>query len=594
MKKEIIFLLALTTFFYSCKVLQDLQTKVESPDDIPTKYEIPTYKEGNTTFNYWKHSPLHVKDFQSVEFQFDISDNKMVKKVELYIYEYELYRDAQGLPSKRMRENGIWGLEKTWEFPTPRIDVDNFFKYEKGFPPNSNVEYMFRVYNTADEMTERFAMFDAGTSPWNQDKILLYAASRKPLSKTINICFFADTDYKQDWNLFLSDAEQLIFDGYHANNMVGSQKDLWSFYYTQQEADGYDMLIDPANEASYPPFMKNTLISGIDAFGLLHNDNYVDRTYFRSSFNFLSSNVFTSEAYNWGTAVHETAHAIFRLSDEYNGCVCFESERGANMFESAEACEEFNQKNNFSKPECNIIEGYDNQKWYSPERRVLFKTEEECFQYNRENNLPIKSCQTFIDQEGTWFRSVHGVCIMQDDGDRRVNNFQRTCQVIINDYYEILEAEPIAAATLPTTTLFNNMFGYEPVVVLEMEQKKLTDLNLKVKDIIYGVPTKNILRHGAMDLEFKGQSGEMVHHLCINRPTEVAFHGASGKNSKEVMRKGSCILLIPFNKDLAQVTIKTRVRSDDRLAIRGTKPELKFEFDLFEKIKKEYHELLNK
>ena len=594
MKKKIIFLLTLTTFFFSCKILQDLQTKVDPPDDIPTTFEEEVYEKGNAKFNYWKHSPMHVKDLQPVEFQFEVADDKMITKVELYIYEYELYKDAQGLPSKRMREDGVWGLEKTWELDLSRIDVKDTYMYNKGFPASSNVEYMFRVYNTDNEMTERFAMFDAGTSPWDQDKILLYAASRKPLSKTINLCFFADIDYKQNWDGFLEETERLIYEGYHENNMVCKRKDLWSFYYTKQEADGYNMLIEPENEASYPPFMTNTLITGIDAFGLLHNDDYIDRTYFRSSFNFLSSNVFTTESHNWGTAVHETAHAIFRLSDEYNGCVCFESERGANMFETAAACAAFNQANNFSEPECNIIEGYDNQKWYSPERRVLFKTEEECWEYNRKNDLPIKSCQTFVDREGTWFRSVYGVCIMQDDGDRRVNDFQRTCQVIINDYYDKLEIDAVATEMSMAETTLTNMFGYEPVVVLELEQSNLTKMNLKVKDIIYGVPTKNILKHGAMDLEFKGKSGKLVHHLCINRPTEVAFHGANGHNSKEIMRDGSCILLVPFTKELAQATIKSRINPSDGLAIRSAKSEIKFEFDIFEKIKKEYFELLKK
>ena len=591
MKKKIIFLLALSTFFFSCKILQDLQTKVDPPDDIPTITEESIYKKGNAKFNYWRHSPMHVKNFQPVEFEFDISDNKMVKKVELYIYEYELFKDEQGLPSKRMREGGVWGLVQTWEWKFPRIDVDQDFAYNKGFPPESNVEYMFRVYNVEDEMTERFAMFDAGTSPWDQDKILLYAASRQPLSKTINVCFFADIDYKQNWDGFIEETERLIYEGYHANNMINERKELWGFYYTKQEADGYNMLFEPENEASYPPFMKNTLITGIDAFGLLHNSEYIDRTYFRSSFNFLSSNMFTSESHNWGTAVHETAHAVFRLSDEYNGCVCFEAERGANMFESATACEEFNRENNFSNPECNIIAGHDNQAWFSPERRVIFKTEEECWEYNRANNLPIKSCQTFINSEGTWSRSVYGICIMQDDGNRRVNNFQRTCQVIIKDYYEILEADVLAIASLPKTTV-QNMFGYEPVVVLEMEQNNLKEINLNVKDMIYGVPTKNILRHGEMNLEFTNRTGEMMHHLCIDRPTDVAFYGGLGKNGEEVLREGSCILLVPFKKELSQAIIKPRVKKTEELAIKSVQPNLQFEFDLLEKIKKEYLELL--
>ena len=575
--------------FSSCDFLQKTSDVLSEPN-LPSS----TYNTGTANFEYWKHAPMHVGDYQPVTFQVKATDNQLVTKVELYIYQYTLFKDAEGLPSKRKSENGQWGLAKTWEMNEISKEVSLEYEYTAGFPPQSNVEYIFKIINNNNELTERFAMFDAGTSPWENDKILLYSASRKPLSQTINLCFFPDIDFKKNWSSFLNQTKDLIYQGYHANNMITEHKEMWSFYYTRQEADGYEMLVNPGNDDAFPQFMKDEMIIGVDAYGLLHSDVYPDRTYFRTSFNFLASNVFTTEIFNYGTAVHETGHAIFRLSDEYDGCACFQSELGSNVFATIEECDEFNETHNFSNPECNILKGYNDQPWYSPEKNILFRTEQECKDFNIANGFPKDSCQLFSDAKGNWFRAHKGVCIMQDDGDRIPNSFQRTCQIPILNYYAALENTVAAVPdNLPPSILVNNIYGYEAVVLVELTEKENKEHHMKVVDLRYGVPSKNILKGRAIDLSFVSEKGEMIQQVSLDNPSHVLFHGANG-NEIEDMGHGSCIVAIPFNKDLAKVSMDFKKIANRDIAIRGSVEKPKMEFDIAKSVESLYLEFINK
>ncbi len=576
----------------SCKIFQ------KTPDDIidPPVVEspLPVYTQGQAEFHFWKHSPLHVANFKTVNFQVKATDHQGITKVELYIFEYQLFKNPQGLPSKKKSENRIWGLANTWNLDGKKQTVDLNFEYQKGFASHSNVEYVFKIINSKNELTERFAMFDSGASPWTNDKILLYSTTRQPMNATINLCFFPDIDFKKDWNKFLIETEKLIYDGYHENNMISNHKDLWNFYYTRQEADGYEMLINPGNENAYPTFMKDNMISGIDAFGMLHQDEYPDRTYFRTSFNFLASNVFTTEVYNYGTAVHETAHAIFRLSDEYDGCACFQTDAGSNVFTSADACAAFNEKYEFSNPECNVLKGWDDQIWFMPEKKILFRTEQECQDFNVENVLPKDSCQIFIDPNGRWFRAFKGICIMQDDGDQKQNPFQRTCQVVIDNFYDALKKDIAQSdlTSMPSTILFNNIFGYEAVVLVELSDQEEGGYDMQVMDVQYGIPSKNVLKGRAINIEFTSSSGEMIHQVSVDNPSHILFHGKNEESEMMSMGHGSCVVAIPFNKGLARVSLDFEKSNNQNISIKGISKKTKQEFDVAEKVKECYGKFL--
>lgn len=568
----------LLLFLSTCDLLKPI-TKPTTPQQAITD---------GTHYDYWIHSPLHPDQRKPLSFKMKASDDWGIIKVQLYIYEYELYLDEDQLPSKRKRTGGEWGLVKTWDFPENDQEVVLEYKHNKGFKDGSNVEYIFKVINTNNEESERLALFDAGRSPWPNDKITLYATTREPLKSTINVCFFPDTDYGRNWSLFKSDMEKLIYEGYHENNKIKEKKQHWNFYYTQQEASGLSIISDPFNQSNYPPFLKESLITGIDAFGLLHKNRYSDGAYLLGNFSFLSYNMFTSESYNLGTAVHETAHAIFNLSDEYDECVCFESpDGGANVFTTLQACQAFNLRHNFPTSECSVIGSRDGKTWYMSEKMAQFNTLAECESFNRKNGYDIKSCELLIDVDARqWYRSLDGLCIMQDDGDDQIRDFKRTCGALVDEFYEKLEREK-DDVTFAATDDVENMFGYEPVVLLELDLNK-SQWGVNVKEIQYGVPDKNFVNRKGLDLKLVSKSGIQKHQMTLDDPSSFRIH-APAKDKVDHCGNTSCLVSVPYQKDLAKVTCKMASQLPEGLTPKSVEMNREQEYDIQDELQQAFN-----
>ncbi len=522
---------------------------------------------GAADFDYWIHSPLHPNNNQAVTFKSKVADEEGILKVELLVYEYELYENAAGLPSKRRRSNGQWGFVYDWEFDGVTTDAAVDFTFARGFKAFSNVEYIFRVFNTEGEVSERLAIFDAGDARWPLDKITLYATTRSPLVKSINLCLFPDIDYKQDWRGFLTDMEQLIYNGFHENNQIKNHKENWQYYYTQREADGYDISKNFYEEEAFPEFVKNSEIQGIDAYGLMHKDPYSDGAYLKSNIHFLSYNIFTSESYNFGTAIHESAHAIFNLSDEYDLCACFEHPEGANMFASLKGCQSFNRENGFPISDCTPLEHLNGESWYMSEPSVMFTSEKLCQAYNRENGHEIGACERFKDYDGkVYYRAVADLCIMQDDGDAVVRDFQRTCSRVIENFYEKLnrEEEEVLSASLSEDV--ENIYGYEPVVVMEMIHQE-ERLGFKVKGIQNGIPKKNIMQRDAIQLDFIQTSGEK-YSISLPDPTHLHIHKDQADEMVNVPNVNYSFS-VPYSEDLQTMVCAQKNAKHGTLTAKG-------------------------
>ena len=503
---------------------------------------------GTADFDYWIHSPLHPDNNQAVTFKSKVADKEGVLKIELLVYEYELYENVEGLPSKRRREKSQWGLVYDWEFDGTTTEEDVAFTFAKGFKAFSNIEYIFRVFNTKGEVSERLAIFDAGDARWPLDKITLYSTTRNSLAKSINLCLFPDIDYKQDWRGFLTDMEALIYNGFHQNNQIENHKENWQFYYTQREADGYDISKNFYEEAAFPSFVKDSEIQGIDAYGLMHKEPYSDGAYLKSNIHFLSYNIFTSESYNFGTAIHESAHAIFNLSDEYDLCACFEHPEGANVFSSLKGCQSFNRKNDFPISDCTPLEHLNGESWYMSEPSVMFASKEQCQAYNVKNGHKDGECERFKDYDGSiYFRAVADLCIMQDDGDAIVRDFQRTCSRVIENYYEKLNRLDDEVLSAHLSEDVENIYGYEPIVLMEMIHEK-EQLAFKVKGIQKGIPKKNLLERDAIQLDFIRNSGEK-YSLSLPDPTHLHIHKEQADEVAEVPNV-NYTFSIPYSPDL--------------------------------------------
>ncbi len=312
-----------------------------------------------------RYKPLHPADNIAVEFNVTAKDSDGIERADLYVYEYELYIN-NGMRSARQRTGGTWGLVNTWNFPADTTSIDKTHSIS-GFPAGSFVTYIVEVFDVNGNKKNEQWTFAAGSWPYGNSPIPIWV-NGAPANR-IDIAFIADeTDYGQARDM-LDDLEYLIFDGYHINNGVNEGKVYWQFYYSPESGfiSDYDSGI---LDMDIPSGVENSPI--IDHAAIIHTTIKRD---------WASGGNFGTEPTNIGTAVHESGHAAFGLSDEYNGGGHrTSSDPHHNNYSSQEDCEAYNIDNNWEAADCQNIEG----SWWRPEPSSL-----QCIMYNDDDaNMP--------------------------------------------------------------------------------------------------------------------------------------------------------------------------------------------------------------
>ena len=434
---------------------------------------------GPVSFEDWIHSPLRALDHEAIRFELRAHHTEGLVTAELHVYEYELYRDALGLPSQRRRRDGQWGLLTCIALDTCEgyiqadgiSELDLQYTHDEGFGPHTRLEYVWRLIDAEGTVSDRLAMCDVGTSPWPEDKVLLYTTSRAPMRQLIDLAFFADDDYGDSLQLYRRDLETMVREGMLAPQSFGNQRAHWAFYTTNRRCAGRAISEDVMNTELFPSFVKDGSIPGIDAFCLLHRENYTDRSLLVENFHALTNNMFSSEAYNLGTAVHECGHAIFGLSDEYEGCACFQSHRSSNVFRERSACAAWNAEHGFPTEDCYELRDVYERTWYSAEEPVIFDELSACQAFNARKGVDEDSCRSFLAQDNVMrYWAFESTCIMHDDGDDLVRPFQRACREVLSQHYKwLVEPEPWAQDLAYEER--RNVYGYEPVLNLELRRE---------------------------------------------------------------------------------------------------------------------------
>ena len=539
---------------------------------------------GPANFSDWMHSPLRAENGDPVSFTMQARSEAGIDKVELYIYEYELFSNQRAVPSQRERLGGLSGKVRTWDYKQAVNSVSLEHTHGIGFPKHSRVEYIWRLTDNQGEITDRFAMFDAGTSPWPEDKVLLYSASRSPMTELIDIAFFRDIDYLDSISVYNNDLEGMVRHGFFGSELISDNREHWSFYTTDRKADGKAIAEDVSNDALIPQFLKDFSIPGIDAFCLMHREEYTDRSLLLENFHTLSNNLFSAEAYNWGTAVHECGHAIFHLSDEYTGCACFQNRSSSNVFREQADCMEWNLDNGFPAADCYAVSDIYDREWWSAEEPTFFKSEGECREHNRKNGLSGDSCRTFINTSGEeLFWAFEATCIMHDDGDHIVRPFQRACSQVIVEYFEKLRPRNFDGSF--ASRLRENIYGYEDVVVMEMGRDG-GNWNLEVKGAQMGVPTQTIDSEGEVVMRVMGSNGESLYAYGLSQPGAVHVHHEE-EDRFEVPTQGYARIAVPADRTIARVICEfdqdAHLRSADPARMSYTAP---FLFEIGDEVKK--------
>lgn len=320
-----------------------------------------------------RYTPLHPADHVDITFKFEAEDGDGISKARLYVYEYELYVSSNRMRSARARSGGTWGLVQTWNYPAePQSVLEE--KTIDGFPASSFIRYLVSITDANGSEKNEDWTFAAGSWPWGNSPIPIWVNGAP--AQRIDIAFVADRDdYTQGSNM-LADLEQLIFDGYHTNNGVKLGKRFWQFYYSPELG-----FISDYNSGS--PYTMD-IPSSVTDEGIIDHAAVIHTTAKRD---WANGGNFGTEPFNVGTAVHESGHSAFGLSDEYSGGGHWTSnDHYHNNYDTEQACQDYNTRRGWPPGDCELIE----TGWWRPEPATL-------------------------------------KCIMWNDGDNTMPNFARSC-----------------------------------------------------------------------------------------------------------------------------------------------------------------------
>lgn len=348
-----------------------------------------TLLSGCQTSLITRYRPLHPENNHAVEFHVEAKDHDRIAKIELFVFEYELYRTPDREERARRRKGGIWGLIKTWTFKSPKSSANETYVLRAGFKAGSFITYIMQVTDSKNNITNECWSFAAGDWPWRDLPVPIWMASKGDPAKSIDVAFIAEEDpvyYSQPTDM-LPDLEQLIYNGYHVNNGVKLGKKFWQFYYSQQfgyisDYDGSDFPL----RMDIPSDAQNSIINHR---AIIHKITKRDWS---------KDGNFGTEPENRGTAVHESGHSAFDQSDEKSdGKQWASSDPHHNVYDNLSNCQDYNDTI-FSDPNCEEIDA----DWWRPEPDDLS-------------------------------------CIMYIDGDDTMPAFARTCIKRIKWFYEKLE-----------------------------------------------------------------------------------------------------------------------------------------------------------
>lgn len=325
---------------------------------------------GKPIIHSWVQSPLHPLGNGDITLQATAQARSNIRSATLTIYEFQL-RDA-GFGALDLTPTDRTPIIQTFDQLQSRsIDLSHTFS---GTPSGTRVLFTVEVRNQFGETAFKMASFDVGDPP-SGFPILLYNSSNHPSERRIDVCFVPDKDYQGDFSRYCLDIDGMIRNGYLQSNALRGHEESWAFFTTHLEGD------IRTSPASIPEeIASNTFF---DAVGLVHASPVRDGA---------AGKVFTTEAVNIGTAVHEAGHSVFSLRDEY----CSSGRTSCSVCRIAH---------------CN-----------------RYATEEACRDYNRAQGFPEDCRACLNDATPCFFPEPDSLrCIMLQDGNRNLPDFQRTC-----------------------------------------------------------------------------------------------------------------------------------------------------------------------
>ena len=147
-----------------------------------------------------------------------------------------------------------------------------------------------------------------------------------------------------------------------------------------------------------------------------------------------------------------------------------------------------------------------------------------------------------------------------------MRDFQRTCSRIIENFYEKLNREDEEVLSASLVENVENIYGYEPVVVMEMVHQE-ERLAFKVKGIQNGIPKKNIMQRDAIQLDFIQTSGEK-YSISLPDPTHLHIHKDQADEMADVPNVNYAFS-VPYSEDLQTMVCSQKNAKHGTLMAKG-------------------------
>jgi len=302
-----------------------------------------------------RYEPLHPGNDVPVTFRMEAEGSQGIRLLELWVFEYEL-SEVEGNRVATVREGGQWGRVEEWAYPDFPKSVEESYKLP-GFPAGSYVRYLVRATDIVESRRSEEWLFAAGDWPFGNSPIPIL--TNGPPGKRIDVCFVADRrDYEVGADM-LEDLQGLIFDGYHASNAVrepnNDNRKYWQFYYSPET--GF-MGKQEQGVMVIPGSVGASAI--IDHSAIIHTNPEIGDWEAKGNFG--------TEPHRFATALHESAHAVFDLEDEYPYYWHSTStDPHHNMYNSEKAAVDYNVENGWDASEVEKVQ----DGWWRPEPESL-------------------------------------------------------------------------------------------------------------------------------------------------------------------------------------------------------------------------------
>jgi hypothetical protein len=294
------------------------------------------------------HAPIQPSNAQPVTYTSSAEDPDGVRTIEIWEDRQELKPCTNGMPcAMRVSVTKL----KTCTFDPPDKHGSCAVTTPSGYPDNSLIGYRAIATDArGNRDADGWVYYAAGAFPWPDLPIPVYITG--PPSQRLDVTLIPDAGYAGQEE-FMTDATQLIHDAYlstaPAAQEIRAWRGFWNFYVTYRPAK-----VQGFEKGCYRPPANWPALRGVSNAGaVLHRQNI------RDCIGTGEGSLFSlrvGEPSSNAMAIHQTAHTLLGLADEY---CCdggyWENVPTSNVFSSRARCRAYASSHGWPDTQCRQI-----------------------------------------------------------------------------------------------------------------------------------------------------------------------------------------------------------------------------------------------